>query len=309
MSAESTQQQWALAIASAEQKFTEIAIADGNLVTYQREASFAMQFVAASDYLKKCSPDSLRNAVVNVASVGLSLSPALKLAYLVPRDHKACLDISYIGLVKIATDSGAVAAVHATIVRANDEFEYADGFTAPKHKFNPFDSAADRGDVIGVYSVAKLANGITLIETLSLEEINKIKSVSKAKSGPWVEWFEEMAKKSVLKRASKLWPRTERLSKAVQIIDEHQGNEQQLGPAVIDGEYDLIDDARAALEAAAARVKRLLADVAAAPDTSALTKIWKDGVSELSAAKDKDGYATLKKAVEARGAALKGAQS
>lgn len=298
-------QQWAVAIASAEPKFTEIAIADGNHVTYQREAMFAMQIVGGSEYLQKASQDSLRNAVINVASIGLTLSPAHKLAYLVPRDGKACLDISYIGLVKIATDSGAVAAVHATIVRANDGFEYFDAFTSPSHKFDPFANAEDRGEIIGVYAVAKLANGLTQVETLSRQEIEKIKAVSKAKSGPWVSWFEEMAKKSVIKRASKLWPRTERMSQAVQILDQHQGGEEQVGPALVDVDGRIIDEAQEALEVQKKRLQRLLADVATAPDTSALTKIWKDGVAELNAAKDRESYAVFKKAAEDRGAAIK----
>lgn len=305
MNVESMQQQWALAIAGAERKFTEIAMSSGNLVTYQREAMYALQIVGAKDVLQRCSADSIRNAVINVASVGLTLSPAHKLAYLVPRNGEACLDISYIGLVKIATDSGAVAAVHATVVRANDEFEYFDAFAAPRHKFDPFATAESRGDIRGVYAVAKLANGITQVETLSMEEIVKIRSVSKAKDGPWKEWFEEMAKKSVIKRASKLWPRTDRLSTAVQILDEHQGSEQIIGPATIDGDTGIVDDARAAHEALAARRKSLIAAVNAAIDTDALTRIWQDAVKELQAAKDKDGYAEVKAAVAARGAVLK----
>lgn len=304
MGANSTQQQWALAIAEAELKFNEIAVADGSLVTYQREASFAMQAVMNSDYLQKCSHDSIRNAVVNVANVGLSLSPTLKLAYLVPRDGKACLDISYIGLVKIATDSGSVSAAHATVVRANDNFEYIDAFTMPRHKFDPFATVEDRGDIVGVYAVAKFSNGITQIETMSLAEVEKIRSKSKAKDSPaWRDWFEEMARKSVVKRASKMWPRTERLSKAVQILDQHEGAEHI---NTIEHEPEVnIDEMRDALAAAQNRLKRLLASVEAAPDTAALEHIWKEGVKELRAVKDKESYGVLKAAVNAKGIALK----
>ena len=145
MNAESRQETWALAIASAERKFTEIAVADGNLVTYQREAMFALQAVAKIEFLQKCSTESLRNAVINVAAVGLTINPAMKLAYLVPRKGVACLDISYIGLVKIATDSGGVLAVAAVPVRANDSFHYRGPFEAPAHDFDPFASESARG--------------------------------------------------------------------------------------------------------------------------------------------------------------------
>lgn len=235
MSAESRQETWALAIAGAERKFTEIAVADGNLVSYQREAMFALQCVGGSDHLQKCDTESLRNAVINVASVGLTINPAMKLAYLVPRKGKACLDISYIGLVKIATDSGGVLAVAAIPVRSFDRFLYRGPFEAPEHQFNPFASESDRGEIVGVYTIAKLASGVTQIETLSREEIDKIRAMSKASSGPWFDWFEEMVKKSVIKRASKLWPRTERLAAAEAILNEHQGNE-----TIIDGTTGVI---------------------------------------------------------------------
>lgn len=214
---------WGLAIADIQPLFESIAATDGNLVTYQREALFAMQIFDKSDYLQKCSPQSIRSAVTNVASVGLTLNPAMKLAYLVPRKGVACLDISYIGLVKIATDSGGVLAVSAIPVRANDQFSYNGPFAMPDHKFNPFDNEAARGEIVGVYTAAKLASGILQVDTLSREEINKIRAVSMAKSGPWVEWFEEMVKKSGIKRASKMWPRTERMSAAEAILNEHEG--------------------------------------------------------------------------------------
>ena len=235
--AESTAiQPWAQALKDAEQQFNDIATPDGNIVRYQREATFAMQRIGADSLLQKCEFASIRNALINVASVGLTLNPAMKLAYLVPRNDKksgttlCCLDISYIGLVKIATDSGGVRAVAATIVRANDAFTWNGNFERPTHIFDPFATAASRGEIRGVYATALLPNGITQIDTLSMEEIEKIRSMSKAATGPWHDWFEEMVKKSVIKRASKLWPRTERLSKAEEILNEHQGNE-----TVIDG--------------------------------------------------------------------------
>src|SRR3990167_1679035 len=233
-------QSWAKAIAEAERKFTEIAVPDGNLVTFQREAMFAMQRIGADATMQKCEYNSVRNSLINVAAVGLTLNPAMRLAYLVPRNDRekgmlCCLDISYIGLVKIATDSGGVRAVSATIVRKNDPFVFRGAFEKPDHAYDPFATVEQRGEIIGVYSTALLPSGVTQIDTLSMEEIAKIRTMSKAKSGPWFDWEEEMIKKSVLKRASKLWPRTERLSQAEQILNEHQGNEK-----TIDGSAEVI---------------------------------------------------------------------
>lgn len=288
-----SQAQWALAVADAEQPFTNIAAAGGNLVAYEREASFALQIIQGSDWLQKCSTDSLRNAVVNVAGIGLSLSPALKLAYLVPRKGKACLDISYIGLVKIATDSGAVQAVHATIVRGNDEFRYIDAFTNPEHVFDPFATEEARGAVIGVYSVAKLSSGHTVVDTMSRQEIDKIRAKSEATKGPWGEWFDEMAKKSVIKRASKMWPRTDRLATAVEHLDREDGTEGLT-----------LEDAQALVSASQERRERLVSLAKGAPDKVTLQDIWRSGLDEVRKAKDKAAYDALKEAVSQRTAAL-----
>src|SRR6185312_12653898 len=108
---------WQLAVQEAKEKFELIAANNGGLVDYAQESYFALQFLEKSDYLQKANLQSIVNAVVNVATVGLTLNPAMKLSYLVPRKPTkdspvmACLDISYIGLVKLATDSGSVAQV------------------------------------------------------------------------------------------------------------------------------------------------------------------------------------------------------
>ena len=74
------------------------------------EAGFAVQIISANSYamgIAQKNPQSLRNAVINVAALGVSLNPAEKKAYLVPRGGAICLDISYRGLAQIAVDSGA----------------------------------------------------------------------------------------------------------------------------------------------------------------------------------------------------------
>ncbi len=218
---------WELIVQTAEEDFNKIAVLD-NLVRFESEGKFAVQIIMASEYLQKCSTMSIRNAITNVASVGLTLNPAMKLAYLVPRDGQCCLDISYIGLKKLATDTGSVLDSAAEIVRENDHFKYKGPYAAPEHEFDPFASEEQRGEVRGVYVWAKLPNGIDKIETLGMEEIKKIRSKSKAKSGPWQEWFGEMCKKAAIKRASKGWPRTERLSAAEAILNEHEGNDEPI---------------------------------------------------------------------------------
>lgn len=208
------------AIGKAKEKFVRIS---GDDKVFDRESMFAMQMITKTDFAIKTAnnnPMSVRMAMVNVASTGLTLNPANAYAYLVPRDNAIMLDISYKGLIKIATDTGSVEWVRADLVYADDEFTYHGPATMPQHKANPFKS---RGAPIGVYCIAKTHGGDILTEVMDMAELEKIRGKSlsyiKHKSGPWVEWFDQMAKKAIIKRASKTWPYTDRMDKLTEAIE------------------------------------------------------------------------------------------
>lgn len=218
-------QKWTNILYSVEDDFKLAASKTKTPLSFDTEVRFALAALVdgpSAEYMQKCSIESILNALTNVAVVGLTINPAMKLAYLVPRDGKVVLDISYIGLIKLATDTGSILAAKAELVYENDLFEYKGPFEKPVHKLNPF-KRAERGELVGVYIIAKLHTGFDQIDTLDMEEINKIRDKSKAKSGPWKDWFEEMVKKTGIKRAAKLWPRTEQLSMAEDILNEHEG--------------------------------------------------------------------------------------
>ena len=60
-------------------------------LNFEVEAGFAVQQLESNDYLLSVAMNnrqSVINAVTNVAAIGISLNPARKQAYLVPRDKK-----------------------------------------------------------------------------------------------------------------------------------------------------------------------------------------------------------------------------
>lgn len=215
---------WKNAIAEAQNRF--VALTDPE--TWTRESFFATQLILKNEYLMKIansSPASLRNAVTNVAAIGITLNPATAFAYLVPRDGEACLDISYKGLIKIATDTGAIKWAQAELVYANDHFVYHGPTLPPEHTFDPF--SEDRGDFQGAYCSARTADGDTLSEAMSASQIYEIRDKSemykKKKCGPWKDFFGEMAKKTVIKRASKTWPKStgsNKLEQAIELLND-----------------------------------------------------------------------------------------
>jgi recombination protein RecT len=204
---------------------------------FDKEAFFAMQLLSKNSFsvgVAQKNPDSLMGAMINVGAIGLSLNPANADAYLVPRDGAICLDISYKGLIKLATNTGSIKWVQAEIVYDSDNFEFRGIGEKPKHVSDPF---AERGSPVGVYCVAKTADGDFLVSVMSASEVEQVRNTSKAKDSkfsPWTTFPMEMWKKTVIKRASKTWPKTDvkgagALSQAIDVINQHEGLQEEYG--------------------------------------------------------------------------------
>lgn len=197
-----------------------------NSVSWPKECQFAIQHFQRNDFLAKtaiANPVSAQNAIINVAAIGISLNPASKLAYLVPRDGMVCLDISYMGLLHIAQSAGVIKWGQCKLVHANDSYESNGLDNAPIHKYAAFASQDERGAIIGGYCTVKTVDGDYLTEEMSLAEIKQTEATSKAKNGPWKSFWSEVARKTIVKRASKYWPRAERLDSATDMLNETEG--------------------------------------------------------------------------------------
>jgi recombination protein RecT len=190
--------------------------------TWTREAIFALQILRGNaEAFSKVDQQSIQNAVTNLALTGATLNPALAQAYLVPRGGKCCLDISYRGLVKIAVDSGSVIDIDSTVVYEKDDFDYEMGLNPKLHHKPSLDP--DPGNPVFVYAVAILTSGIRKFIVLNMKEIEKVKSVSRAKSGPWIEFLGEMMRKTAVKKLYKLLPQTDKMCFAVAAANETEG--------------------------------------------------------------------------------------
>lgn len=230
------------------EKFLEYNNSAPSKLDFEQECLFARQSLMNNDRLCGVAAEnqiSLLDAIYNVASTGISLNPSRAHAYLVPRKvsgvRKVCLDISYRGLLKLATDTGVTKYMKAELVYENDHFEYRGFDQRPTLVANPF---KDRGDLIGVYAMAVLHDDSILVENMTIEQVNAIRDDSEVYKGAakysnpsnsqhykfkncvWVKYYEEMVKKTVLKRAFKTLPETkgkEILDNAVDTINEHEG--------------------------------------------------------------------------------------
>lgn len=206
----------------------------GQSLKFEAEARFAMQALTASDYamgIAMSNRQSVINAVSNIAAIGLSLNPAKKQAYLVPRDGSICLDISYLGLLDLAIATGSVRWGQCKLVHASDTFELEGLDKQPQHKYQPF--STDRGAIVGVYCVIKTSDGDYLTHAMAIEDVYAIRDrssawkafLAKKKTCPWSTDEGEMIKKTCIKQACKYWPRVEtsKLETAIHYLNTEAG--------------------------------------------------------------------------------------
>ena len=109
------------------------------------------------------------------------------------------------GVLKKIRNSGELASISAQVAYTADFFEYELG-DEEKITHKPY-LAGDRGEPIAVYAVAKTKDGAIYREVMSVSDVEKVRASSRAgKFGPWVDWWDEMAKKTVIRRMAKRLP-------------------------------------------------------------------------------------------------------
>jgi recombination protein RecT len=269
-------------------------------MSFEREAGFAIQVLTANDYamgIARSNPQSVRNAVINTAAIGISLNPAKKQAYLVPRDGKICLDISYMGLIDMATDSGSVKWAQSSIVYEKDTFELVGIDKPPIHKCDPF--LKDRGAIVGVYVTVKTHDGDYLTHTMPIDAVWSVRDRSAAwrsflktkKSCPWVTDEGEMIKKTCVKQAYKYWPKTERLEQAIHHLNTDGDEGITIDAPEVTG-FDAVEACNKINEA---------------KDLKELETLWKEYGALATKAKDRGGYGMVKNAVLEKKAAIEAA--
>lgn len=180
--------------------------------------SSVLATVGSSTALQRCSANSIALAAYEAATLGLPVNK-LQLAYLVPYGNEAKLLISYRGYIQLALDTGFVFDISAEIVYANDYFRQVLG-SNPRIEHEP--ALGERGEAIAVYAIARLANGIKKQTVLSKDQVDRIRNTcSKSANGTtWTQHWEEMAKKTAIKRLCKTLPsqgKFEAIARAVEI--------------------------------------------------------------------------------------------
>ena len=229
----------------------EIAKALPSVITKERFSRIVLSAVSSNPKLASCTPSSFLGAMMSSAQLGLEVNTPLGQAYILPFQNKGVLEaqfqLGYKGLIDLAYRSGEVELVQAHIVYANDKFECEYGLE-PKLTHVPADS--DRGEAIKVYAMFKTKSGGYGFEVMSMDDVKRhaqkySKSFGSSYS-PWATSFEEMAKKTVLKKCLKYAPLKSDFVRAVvqdETIKTEISDDMYDVPSVSieDAEYTVVD--------------------------------------------------------------------
>lgn len=189
----------------------EIKKALPSVLTPERFTRMVLSALSTNPKLGECSPRSFLAAMMAAAQLGLEPNTPLGQAYLLPYNNKGNMEVQfqlgYKGLIDLAYRSGEVEIVQAHIVYEHDRFEFEYGLD-PKLVHVPADT--DRGDPIKVYAMFRTKSGSSGFDVMSMDEVrahaSKYSKAYGSSFSPWKTNFEEMAKKTVLKKVLKYAP-------------------------------------------------------------------------------------------------------
>lgn len=182
-----------------------------SVITLERFTRMVLTALSSTPKLQRCTPQSFLGAMMTAAQLGVEPNTALGQAYLLPYDNRRkgvteCqFQLGYKGLIDLAYRSGEVSIIQAHEVYENDEFDYELGME-PRLRHIP--ARANRGKVICYYAMFKTKDGGYGFDVMSIEDVQAhAKKYSKAYgSGAWQTAFDEMAKKTVVKKVLKYAP-------------------------------------------------------------------------------------------------------
>lgn len=236
-------------LAQYQKSFARVAPQHLDINRMLRVALMTMQ---RSPYLLGATGSSLLGAFMLAAQLGLDI--AAKEAYLVPfnnsktRMREIQLVPDYRGIMKLVRNSGQVSNMRARVVYKEDFFILEEGMNPRlEHKPN-FDVEKKDENIIGCYSIADFCDadrkptGYKDAHFISRQHIERVRNGSPSKdSGPWKDFYSEMAMKTCVKHHSKSLPQSVELAQAMILDNRAEMNKPQQIELTASGDLLLAD--------------------------------------------------------------------
>ncbi len=215
-------------------------------ITVDKIVAGANLVAATNPAIYECSPKSVLVAVYQAARLGLELGGPLGHCYIVPYKRKATLIVGYKGLIELVHRGGKVKSIIGRVVREGDCFEVVQG-TDETIKHIPASTTNVDRPILTLFAVAKLVGGGSLFDWMTKAEVDAIRARSAAAdSGPWVDDYPQMARKTVIRRLCNVLPMTPELAAALELVDREAGQAATRTPIlddeiIVDGDYEVVE--------------------------------------------------------------------
>ncbi len=220
----------------------------------EKLVKIALVAASRNPLLLQCSQASILKSLMVAGQLGLEPDGTLGSAYLVPYmnrktgQYEAQLIPGYRGLIDLARRSGQIRNISARVVYEKDKFEVHFGtedriIHEPSWEENP-------GKLKAVYAVAWFKDGSFQAEFMTRAQVDAIRARSMASgSGPWASDYDEMARKTVVRRLCKYLPLSPELAAAVELDNlAESGGDQKAVIDAIDISFEGLEPDPEALE-------------------------------------------------------------
>jgi recombination protein RecT len=191
--------------------------------------------------LLECDRQSLFNAAMSAACLGLEVDGVTGQAYLIPFKGRAQLVVGYKGYNTLAARSGIT--ITGAVVREGDEFDYQLGSAAyVRHK-----PKGSKGKITHAWACAQSMDRPAVVQVLDIDELMAVKTKSPGgarSDSPWNDpaiGFPAMCQKTAKRRLARSMPLNvmQQAARMDEAVDE-QGAPAWISPdkgVVIDGEF------------------------------------------------------------------------
>lgn len=218
-----------------------------------RMVTLALNCLRTTPKLLDCTLDSLFRAIIVCSQFGLEPNTPQGHIYLIPFENRrkktveVQIVIGYKGLIDLARRSGEIETITARVAYKGDDFSVEYG-VEDKIKHLPL-IEGEPGPPLGVYAVAKMKGGGYQFEWMSVAQINKIRDESqgyktairfKNDNTPWISNWEEMAKKTVIRRLCKYLPMSIEMANVLALDARAEAGKTQI--ELVEGEFQVLTE-------------------------------------------------------------------
>jgi recombination protein RecT len=203
-----------------EQQRNEIARAVPQHIDPERLIRVALTACNQNSNLLTCTKESLLQAVMQSAQLGLMPDGILGQAYLIPYKDKAQFQVGYQGLIELVGRAERIAAIIPDVVHEKDEFEWHREVDRDHFVHKPYEGPDDPGAITHGYCIIRRKDGTSSVTVLSIYKIERehmahSQAVKRGGDTPWKSHKDAMVKKTMILVALKYEPKSTELAKVV----------------------------------------------------------------------------------------------